>query len=131
MGNSSSGLVKSVNTNTSNISTLQTTVGNASSGLVKSVADNTSAISTETANRTSADTALSNRITTLENASVMSIDSTTYASEEYISVELDKNGNILSYFDKYGNKHFNGYIYSPTISEIWEELAKIHSLIGA
>lgn len=58
-------LENKVATSESKISSLETTVGNASSGLVKGVADNKAAIAQETKNRTSADTALSERIDAL------------------------------------------------------------------
>lgn len=56
------------------IAALETTVGNATSGLVKSVADNASAIATEKSRAEGAESALSGRITTLEN-----IDHSAYA----------------------------------------------------
>lgn len=49
------------------ISALETTVGDEASGLVKSVADNASAIATEKSRAEGAESALSGRITTLEN----------------------------------------------------------------
>lgn len=49
------------------IAALETTVGDATSGLVKSVADNASAIATEKSRAEGAESALSGRITTLEN----------------------------------------------------------------
>lgn len=75
----------------------------------------TDIINTEKSRAEAAELALDERISAMEDIGAKINESTETSYKDHLATMVDKDGNILAYFDKTGNFHVKGSVFANNI----------------